>query len=121
MTHEFTINFRLPSLNEYVNKCRYSKYKGAKFKRITDRNICCEIRAQLFLLKITKPVIVHITYIEENKRRDVDNIYSAAKYILDGLVKMQVLKDDSKRYVIDVKNSVQYAKESKVIVKLEEV
>ena len=36
---------------------------------------------------------------EKTKKRDADNIASAKKFILDALVKMGVLQDDSRKYV----------------------
>lgn len=121
MVYEFTIHQRLPSLNDYLNRCKHNRHIAAKFKSQIDRNICWEILAQLRNVKITKPVIIHVTWIEENKRRDVDNVYSAIKYIQDALVKMQVLANDGVKNVVDVKNKILYEKESKVIVKIEEV
>lgn len=120
MIHSFIINNRLPSLNDYVDVCRFNKYQAASFKKRIDNLICYEIRSQLNV-HIEKPVIVHLHFIEENKKRDVDNVYSASKYILDALVKMKVLKNDNPKHVIDIKYSHEYAKESKVIVELEEI
>ena len=121
MKYKFTIEQRLPSLNDYVDVCRFNKYQAASFKRNIDSLISYEILSQLKGLNVNKQVYVHIKFIEENKKRDIDNIYSASKYILDALVKMKVLKNDSPRYVKDIFYSYEYAKESKVIVELEEV
>lgn len=121
MIYSFEIQNRLPSLNDYVDVCRYNKYQAAAFKKRVDNLICYEIRSQLANVQIGKAVIVNLHFIEENKKRDVDNVYSASKYILDALVKMKVLKNDSPKHVVDIKYSHEYAKESKVIVKLEEI
>lgn len=121
MRYIFTIGHRLPSLNDYVDVCRYNKYQANTFKRNVDSLIAYEIRSQLKSLQIKKQVYVHLHFIEENKKRDIDNIYSASKYILDALVKMKVLKNDSPRYVKDIFYSHKYAKESKVIVEIEEI
>ena len=120
MIHKFIINNRLPSLNEYIDVCRYNRHKAAIFKSRIDLMICYEISSQLNV-HIDKPVIVHLHFIEENKKRDVDNVYSASKYILDALVKKKVLKNDNPKHVVDIKYSHEYAKESKVIVELEEI
>ena len=121
MKYKFEIHRRLPSLNDYIHKINRNRYAGNKFKQDIQEEICWEIKAQLKNLKIEKLVILHIIWVEENKRRDVDNVYSAVKYIQDALVQMQVIKNDSKKYVVDVKHSIKYAKESKVIVELEEI
>jgi Holliday junction resolvase RusA-like endonuclease len=116
--YKFTINSKLPSLNDYIDACRRNKYKAAAFKKNTEDLIGYEIRNQLNGLKIKQPVIVGLHFIEENKRRDVDNVYSAAKYVLDALVKAKVLLNDSPKYVEDVKPTIEYGKTSKVIVTL---
>ena len=120
MVHEFVIGQRLPSLNDYIDACRFNKYQAAAFKKRVDSLICFEIRLQL-KVHIKKPVIVHLHFVEENRKRDVDNVYSASKYILDALVKRKVLENDNPKHVVDIKYSHEYAKESKVIVKLEEI
>jgi len=121
MKYRFEIHRRLPSLNDYIHKINHNRFVGNKFKQDIQEDICWEIKAQLKNLKIEKPVILHITWIEENKKRDVDNVYSAVKYIQDALVEMQVLKNDGKKYVVDVKHSIEYANQSKVIVELKEL
>lgn len=121
MKYKFTINRRLPSLNDYINKCKHNTRIAAAFKKNWDNLICYEILSQQKGLQIKKPVYVHIHYIEENMKRDIDNIYSASKYILDALVKIKVLENDSPRYVKDVFSSHEYAKTSKVIVEIEEI
>lgn len=121
MKYKFEIHRRLPSLNDYIHRINRNRYAGNKFKQNIQNEICWEIKTQLRDLKITKPIIIHITWIEENKRRDVDNVYSAIKYIQDALVQTKVIQNDSAKNVIDVKHKVRYEKESKVIVELEEI
>lgn len=121
MTYKFEIHRRLPSLNEYIHKINRNRYAGNKFKQDIQDYICWEIKAQLRNIKIEKPVILHITWVEENKKRDIDNVYSAIKYIQDALVEMQTIKNDNAKNVIDVKHSIEYANRSKVIVEIEEV
>ena len=43
--------------------------------------------------------MVRFEWHERTKRRDADNIASAKKFILDALVEMGVLPDDSRKYV----------------------
>lgn len=121
MTYSFVIEKRLPSLNDYVDVCRYGKYQAATWKKRIDNLIALYIRSQLKGLQIEKQVYVHIHFVEENMRRDVDNVYSASKYILDALVKMKVLKNDNPKHVKDIFYSHEYAKQSKIIVRLEEI
>lgn len=121
MKYKFEIHRRLPSLNDYIHKINRNRYAGNKFKQDIQESICWEIKAQLRELKIDKPIVLHITWTEENKRRDVDNVYSAVKYIQDALVEMKVIQNDGAKNVIDVKHKIEYADKSKVIVELEEI
>lgn len=45
-----------------------------------------------------------ISWYEPNRRRDIDNITAGMKFILDGMVKASVIKDDSQRYVKGVEH-----------------
>lgn len=121
MKYKFEIHQRLPSLNSYIHKINRNRYAGNKFKQDIQESICWEIKKQLRGIKIDNPIILNITWIEENKKRDVDNAYSAVKYIQDALVEMQVIKNDGARNVVDVKHKIEYADKSKVIVEIEEL
>ena len=121
MNYKFEINQRLPSLNEYTNACRTNKFIGAKLKEETEISIWADIKQQLKLTKINSPVKIHFTWIEENKKRDLDNICFAKKFILDALVKSNVLKNDTQNYVIGFSDTFVYNQKSKVIVEIEEI
>lgn len=45
------------------------------------------------------PVEVRIWFYEQNRRRDIDNVYSGAKFVLDALKESGVIQDDGQRYV----------------------
>jgi len=114
----FTINMKLPSLNEYINLCRTNKYKAAKFKADIETDIA------IFLCQMPKysnPIKIHFNWIEGNKRRDLDNICFAKKFILDAMVKAGKLKDDNRKCVTAFTDNFYYGKETKVIIEVEEV
>ena len=111
------IPFRLPSLNQYINECRKNRYAGATMKKQVDSDIGYFINQ---LPKYEKPIKIHFHWIEENKRRDFDNICSAKKFILDSMVKAGKLKNDNRNYVVGFEDSFSYADESKVILEIEE-
>ena len=105
----FEIPFRLPSYNEYIRECRTNKYKGAKFKKEVERGIIYAIEQAVSnkeLQSIEKPCEIYIDWYEENKRRDVDNIQSGQKFILDALVQCGILKNDSRKYVKNIHHKV---------------
>ena len=121
MKYKFEIPKRLIGLNEYTNTNRYNRYAGAKQKRDEQEYIKMCIKQQLGKLKIEKPVIGKFIWIEENKRRDLDNICFAKKFILDSLVELGILKDDNRKMVCGFIDKFGYAEYSKVIVELEEI
>jgi len=100
---------RLPSRNDAENAARTHWTAGRKFKKEWTDMIAIYCKQQQ-ILKFIQSVKIHITYYEQNKRRDVDNIYSSSKYILDGLVQAGILIDDSPKYVCDIKNQIEYDK-----------
>ena len=118
MKYKFEIPKRLIGLNEYTNTNRYNRYAGAKQKKDEQEYIKMCILEQLGNAKIEKPVIGTFTWIEENKRRDLDNICFAKKFILDSLVELGILKDDNRKMVCGFVDKFEYADKSKVIVEL---
>ena len=96
---KFVINGRLDGLNEYINACRYNKYRANTMKRNNEYMVFLAIK-QAHLKKIDKyPIKLKITFYEPNMRRDIDNISFATKFILDALVKSGILENDSQKYV----------------------
>jgi len=76
----------------------------------------------LFIAKLPRfeqPVKIHFHWVEENKKRDLDNIAFAKKFILDAMVKCGKLKDDNRKCVTAFTDTFGYADESKVIMEVE--
>ena len=114
---KYVIDMKLPSLNDYIKVCRSNKFQAAKYKRDIEQHI------GLFLTKMPKyekPIKIHFTWIEGNKKRDLDNICFAKKFILDAMVKCEKLKNDNRNYVYAFTDSFEYGKETKVILEIEE-
>lgn len=121
MIYKFEIPKRLPSFNEYMNINRYNKYAGAKIKRDEEMFIRTAIYEQLGNIKIEKPIIIHFTWVESNRKRDLDNIAFGKKFILDALVKSEIIPNDNPIYVRGFTDEFNYEQESRVIVEMEEV
>ena len=91
---------RLPGLNELIDAERTHRQKGAKIKRDAESVIRWCIRQQLRKARPKTPVTLHYHFIEKDRRRDLDNIFSfASKVIQDALVKENILPDDGWKYV----------------------
>lgn len=98
-TYKLEILGKLPSLNDYVNACRYNRFAGAKMKADVETNIMWQMKEQMKNVKVVPPVKLVFTWIEENNKRDLDNIASAKKFLLDSIVKLNILEDDSRKFV----------------------
>ena len=99
MQYKLTIPCTLPGLNEYIKAERTNKHKAAAMKRDTEHIISFMIRDQLNGIKLNRPVVMHYTWAEPNRKRDKDNIAFARKFIQDSLVSMKVLPDDGWKYI----------------------
>ena len=100
--NRFTIPARLPGLNELISANRANRYKGASLKKETETLIRFAIRSAVrrgVCWPVTLPAAVHLHFQERNRRRDLDNIFSGAKFILDAMKAEGLIKDDSQRYV----------------------
>lgn len=112
------INMKLPSLNEYINVCRANKFQASKFKKDIENDIGIFIAR---LPKYENPIKIHFHWIEGNKKRDLDNVAFAKKFILDAMVKFGKLKDDNRKCVTAFSDTFSYGKDTKVVLEIEEV
>ena len=94
---EYLLNIpgRLDNLNDFIRADKASRYKGGDLKRKNEDIVSLYIRKQLMGVKISKTVFMEYTWVEKDKRRDLDNISSfGRKVIQDALVSCGVLKND---------------------------
>lgn len=112
------IPMKLPSLNEYINACRTNYHVGNNMKKGVQSDISYFINS---LPCFEKPVKIHFIWVEANKKRDLDNICFAKKFILDALQECKKLKNDNRKWVTGFIDSFEYGKEYKVILEIEEV
>ena len=99
-TVKFTIQGRLPSLNDYCKAERSGYHAANNMKHSYQTLISAYIRRSK-LKPIKYPVKIIYRFYEANKRRDKDNIAGIAhKFIQDALVNDGILKDDGWDYVI---------------------
>ena len=91
-----------PSLNDVIDNARANPYGSNREKRRLTELVARQARdaadgARWHAPDV--PVRVALTWHEPTMRRDADNVASAAKFVLDGLVEAGVLRGDSRRWV----------------------
>ena len=94
------IDGRLPNLNDYTKANRTSPIVGNKMKQDQEEYIKGFILEQLNRVHFTGKTYLHFRWIEKDRNRDLDNICFAKKFILDALVKNEVIETDSWKGVI---------------------
>ena len=112
---------RLPGLNEYTKACRANRQAGAALKRHAEEVIMWEIKRQL-RGKTFERVSIAFRWFEPNKKRDLDNICFAKKFVLDSLQKSGVLVNDGWGQIAGLSDAFAVDKENpRVVVEIEEV
>jgi len=103
-TLSFVIPGRLPGLNDVIRVGRGNRYGAAKQKQVTEAYIRPYLPRPIAL---TYPVVVAFTWVEPDKRRDLDNVAAAgAKFILDACTAAGVLAGDSQRFIAGITHRV---------------
>lgn len=102
MKQTFTIEGRLPGMNEYTRACRTHYHVGADMKRDSQDVVCWAIKAAR-LKPYDGAVRIRYTFYEKPNRgqlRDKSNIAAfAVKVIEDALQEMQIIKNDNWEYM----------------------
>ena len=120
----FTIEERLPGLNDYTRACRSHWSKGAEYKRRVEESIIWYIKAAQgrgLLHPTSGRIVLHIEWHESDMRRDVDNIVFAKKFILDAMQKAGIIPDDNRKHVAGVFDEIIDDKTDYVRVWLKEI
>ena len=121
---KFVIDQRLPGMNELISANRTNKYRGSKLKKDTDEMISLYILNAVNNGKL-KPIqgacTISFDWCERTKKRDVDNIQSSQKFVLDALQKTGIIPNDSQRYVQQTFHRVLHTESDYVIVEITEV
>ena len=101
MRYTLVIKGKLSNLNDYITACRTNHYKGASVKKKNETIVKCAIYEQLGRLRIKGRVYMKYRWYEPNRRRDLDNISSfGRKVIQDALVETRVLENDGWKNIV---------------------
>lgn len=112
---------RLPGMNDIVAVSKLSK---GRYSPYNDMKAYYEVVMSQYFRKCPKfeVVNIHITWIEPNKRRDIDNIAAGVKFIMDSLVRCGVIQNDSQKFVKGLQHTFDCdPKNPRIIVEIEEV
>jgi len=93
------ISGRLDGLNDYTKACRTAPIVGAQMKKKNESIITAAIYQQGLMNMNIERVELKFRWYEKSKRRDLDNICFAKKFILDSLVNSRVIQTDDWRGV----------------------
>ena len=95
----FVIQEKLPSLNEWTKKINNNRFGGNNFKKGKEKIIrqAIETAKNNSTLKplLNTPLFVSFTWYEPTTKRDLDNIFSSKKFILDALKDEKVIAEDN--------------------------
>lgn len=100
MVYKLVIEGRLPGLNEYIDAERAQRHAAARMKRETQDLVKWYARMQLGSQRPSKPVRMDYLWVEQNRRRDQDNIAFAKKFVQDALTEMGFLLGDGWKHVV---------------------
>lgn len=95
-----TIYGTLPNLNDYTKACRSNRYVGANMKAKSEELITSYIKEEIPDVHYKNTVELKFRWYEPNKKRDLDNVCFAKKFILDALVSNGTIIADGWRGVI---------------------
>ena len=120
MEQSFTINQSLMTLNEYTRLNRTAFVVGAKAKK-EQQDIIHWYLLSARLAPIEGAIHAEFYWTLKNRRKDIDNVAFAQKFIFDALVENGTLKDDSQKYLKGFSHYFEIGKEDSVKVILKEI
>lgn len=104
--YKLMVKGRLDNYNDYITACRTHPMKGAKLKGKNEEKVKAAIYEQLGRLRIQKPVYIKYRWYEKDRRRDLDNVSSfGRKVIQDALVATKVLQNDGWKNITGFQDS----------------
>lgn len=103
---KFVIHGRLDGLNALISANRSGWQAGASQKKKNQKKVVEAIFLQAPDAIFDRQVTLKIKWYEKDGRRDPDNVFSAVKYILDGMVEFGTIPNDNQKYVKGISNEL---------------
>jgi len=106
MSAEVFVPGPLPGMNEIIAAAKSGRGKGNAYSRMKKQwgETVWALAKSARLPKCEGPVSVLFCWREKDRRRDIDNVAAAAKFILDGLVKAGVIANDNQQTVFSIEH-----------------
>ncbi len=119
---KFVILGTLPGLNEYISAERSNRHSAAKMKKQTEYAIGMIARSQHRKAHFKRPVVMRYLWVEKDRRRDLDNVAFAKKFIQDAFVRAGILEGDGQRHIVGFTDSFSVdPKNPRVEIEIEEI
>lgn len=117
MRQQFEIPGRFVGLNEFY---RMNPYEQGKVKREHDNRVAMSAKAAR-IKPYERRIRYHVLWVEQNHRRDLDNVAFAKKFVQDGLVKAGIIRNDTSHEIAGFSDDFAYdPRNPRIIVTLEE-
>ncbi len=107
------IEYDFVYLNKYINAERTNRYVAAKIKKDAGNALYYML---LNKPKIETPARLHMHWIIPSRRNDLDNVSFSAKYLLDSMVKANIIPNDNCMHIIELRHTFEVGKVKGVIV-----
>jgi Holliday junction resolvase RusA-like endonuclease len=111
---QLVIDGEFETLNPYINAERGNRYAAASIKKTETERVALEARLMPAINEY--PVIIHFRWYRKNAKTDPDNVDFARKFVLDGLVKAGILRNDTCREISRLIADVDVSDEPRLIV-----
>ena len=112
------IKTKLMDLNKYTNLNRTNQYAGASVKKKLTDYIMAECLSQRLKLDLDRSATydLKIYWIVPDKRKDADNVYSQVKFMLDGIVKANIIDGDGRKSIRNITNYIRTVKGKEFVI-----
>ena len=118
---KFIITGELPGLNEIIQESKTNKFKYA-YSKSNYTQICAYEALKCLSFDSESKVDLIITWYTKNLKKDPDNVSAGIKYILDGIVSANLIKNDTRKYINSIKHIFDLDKNNpRIIVELIQV
>lgn len=122
MKHQFQVwlPIRFPGLTEIISSSKDHPMKYSAMKKSYTDICAAEFRLKS-PAKNLAAVFLTFHWIEPNRKRDPDNIAAAKKFIIDGMVRAEIIGNDGWKHVYGFTDRWSMADKPGVMVTVEEV